>query len=309
MNATVAIPASVRYIKNGAGGTWWATARQKGQVHAGWSGVPGPLLLAKDVAAIAELPKQQRGETQDFNALRTLLTLPSQHVWTTIEDGCLWWCTVHDELTVNPMGETATSGHFWLTCDRPWSNSSIGGRHLAVANLPGIVTQTAGFRRTVCTPRGADEILRIIQDREDPDVIAADAARRTYEDAVSGLVRRLAPQDFELLVDLLLARDGWIRIGKLGGTVEGIDVEVENAAVNEIAFVQVKSRAHQAVLDEYVDRFQKRRERYARMIFAVHTANGHLQPPADKHVQIWNRDRIAQLVVRHGLAQWIAGRL
>lgn len=34
-------------------------------------------------------------------------------------------------------------------------------------------------------------------------------------------------------------------------------------------FVQVKSSADQQVLDDYVQRFQQRRERYARMIFAA----------------------------------------
>ena len=37
---------------------------------------------------------------------------------------------------------------------------------------------------------------------------------------------------------------------------------VENLAASEIAFVQVKSAATQAVLSNYVERFKKRREFY-----------------------------------------------
>jgi hypothetical protein len=34
------IPKSVRYVKNGAGGQWWTTAKANGQVHLGWRNVP-----------------------------------------------------------------------------------------------------------------------------------------------------------------------------------------------------------------------------------------------------------------------------
>ena len=39
-------------------------------------------------------------------------------------------------------------------------------------------------------------------------------------------------------------------LAKIGGVTEGIDVEVENPAIDEIAFVQVKSEAAQGKLDE-----------------------------------------------------------
>ena len=59
----------------------------------------------------------------------------------------------------------------------------------------------------------------------------------------------------KLLVDLILSRSGWTRTARLGGVTEGIDVEVENAAIGEVAFVQVKSTADPSVLDDYVARF------------------------------------------------------
>ena len=34
------LPTSVRYVKNGAGGKWWADAKASGRIHAGWSAVP-----------------------------------------------------------------------------------------------------------------------------------------------------------------------------------------------------------------------------------------------------------------------------
>jgi hypothetical protein len=95
----------------------------------------------------------------------------------------------------------------------------------------------------------------------------------------------------------------------VGGATEGIDIEAENVAANEIAFVQVKSAAGQDVLDEYISRFGERRERYQRMIFAVQTPLGTLTPPNGQPVQVWTGERIAELVVQHGLGEWVAKRL
>lgn len=77
-------------------------------------------------------------------------------------------------------------------------------------------------------------------------------------------MKRLSPKDFEGIVDLILSRSGWTRIAKLGGTTYGVDGEVENPAIGEIAFVQVKSQATQGALDDYADPFRQRRDRYWR---------------------------------------------
>ena len=72
---------------------------------------------------------------------------------------------------------------------------------------------------------------------------------------------------------------------------------------------KLKSEARQHVLDDYVKRFQARRERYHRMIFAVHSPIGLVTPPTGEPVQVWSGDRIAKLAVQLGLGEWIANRL
>jgi hypothetical protein len=167
----------------------------------------------------------------------------------------------------------------------------------------------AGFKGTVCTPKAWHEILRLIQDQKDPDVAQAVAARREYEEAVERIVKRLSPQDFEQLIDLILGRTGWARISTLGKSLKGIDLEVENRTANEIAFVQVKSAATQRVLDDYVVQFNNQRDRYARMIFAVHSPSGELREPANLPVQLWTCDQVAKFVVYAGLGGWVESRL
>jgi hypothetical protein len=152
-------------------------------------------------------------------------------------------------------------------------------------------------------------VRRIICDEPNLDAKVADDARTAYEQAIKKVVQGLAWQDFELLIDLILARTGWIRRSELGKTLEGIDIEAENISANEIAFVQVKSVATQQTLDDYIKIFADRRELYARMIFAVHSPRGELRAPIDTGVQVWTGDRLARLVVRSGLGEWVERKL
>jgi hypothetical protein len=307
------LPTSVRYVKNGAGGQWWHAALANGQVHLGWDNIQHHLLLNPDFVQIEQVVRESYGPRQgagrDFNALRTLLDAPSQHIWVAFEDGCMWWCTVHDGVTVNPVGETNEMGHFWLNCNRPWSNMSIGGRPFTFANLPGNVAAVAGFMGVVAKPQAWESILRLINDETDPDAAKAAKARHDYEIAVNKVVQRLPWKDFEHLIDLILARSGWDRISTLGGTLKGIDLEAENPTTGEIAFVQVKGRATQEILNGYVEQFKRQRGHYARMIFAVHTPEETLAAPIDIPVHLWTGERIAELVVLVGLGKWVENRL
>ena len=310
---TVSIPSSVRYVKNGPSGKWWKVAHANQQIHAGWNDVPGHLLRAGNFDAARPYIERSRDAgavTRDVKALQMLIERPSEHVWITFEDRRMWWCTVGDQVETNAESQTEDHGHFWLTCKRNWSDRSVDGkRQLFMSELPGPATTVSGFRATVCEPKGWQAILRAIRNEESPQAAAVRQAREAYERAVAKLVAELGEKDFELLVDLILSRDGWARIGPLAGSMADIDTEVENRSSNEIAFVQVKSKADQGVLDDYIERFRGQRDRYARMIFAVHTPQGKLSAPTDLPVHVWNQDRIADLVVRLGLGAWLEKRV
>ncbi len=130
-----------------------------------------------------------------------------------------------------------------------------------------------------------------------------------HQQAVGRMISRLTWQDFEQLVDLILARTASTRLSTLGGQQEGVDLEAQNLAADEIAFVQVKGAATQKTLEDYMDRFQKRRDRYARMIFAVHTVHGNLTATPNLPIQVWTGARLAELVVRLGLGEWVEHKL
>lgn len=45
------------------------------------------------------------------------------------------------------------------------------------------------------------------------------------------------------------------------------------------------------------------------MIFALHTADGAITPPAVRQIQVCTAERLAELVVRLGLGNWMALRV
>jgi hypothetical protein len=182
---------TVRYVKNGRGGhgkggQWWKAAKENNQVHAGWSELSPEDIVSPDSAKIEDLVGPEISDPgarkRDFNALRQLLDTPSRHLWITFEAGDLWWCTVRDRPVPNPNRDPDKEGHFWLECDRPWSNYSLDKqRQLVMTELPGTVIATAGYRATVCEPKAWKEILRIIRNEEDADARAARDAREAYQ--------------------------------------------------------------------------------------------------------------------------------
>jgi len=310
------LPSTVRYVKNGrggrSGGQWWKAAKEHAQLHAGWKIVPDTLLLSPNYSKIEAIIRgafqDQGAATRDYNALCCLLQTPRHHFWITFEEGSMWWCTVRDGPHPNPNKDDTTRGNFWLECDRPWSKVSLRGTDLSIIRLPGVVTSVSGYRATVCVPRSQEEILRAIKGEEHPHVTTAATKRHEFEHAVANIVTDLRWRDFEELIELILERTGWHRLSKNGGQQEGIDLDVENVAIGEIAFVQIKSKSDQVTLDNYVQRFTDRRDRYARMIFAVHSSP-ELNAPSDLPVQLWLVEHIAQLVVRLGLAEWVENKV
>lgn len=313
------LPDSVRYVKLGTGGQWWPAAKTNGEIHAGWSNVPSALLARYDYQGIrghiekeATKENKLRRVKRDYEELRILLDKPSQHVWMTFEKGFLWWCTVHDGIVLNQNHESRERGHFWLRVDRPWTNKSLSGTLLASSDLPGYVTKTAAYRATVCGDKNEkwqNAILRIIRDEKDIDVSKTALTRTVYCRRVLKLIRKMQPEDFEELIEQILDRTGWLRLAKIGGTRADVDIEAYNATADEILFVQVKSEAGQDILDKCINDFNQQRERYDRMIFAVHTPKGDLKLDSMLPIQVWEGEKIANLVIRLGLGERVEKKI
>ena len=113
--------------------------------------------------------------------------------------------------------------------------------------------------------------------------------------------------DFETLVDLIFARSGGQRVSRVGEELTDVDLILEQLATGEKAFVQVKSKAGQAVLDDYVDRF-RRSGAYQRMFFVCHSPKGALSTDGEARLHVLAGERLADAAVRAGLFDWLTER-
>ena len=71
------------------------------------------------------------------------------------------------------------------------------------------------------------------------------------------MIAQLDRRDFEILIDLILARSGWRRGSAVGDGEVDVDLLLDNPSTGETAWVQIKSTAAQATLDDYIGRFTR----------------------------------------------------
>jgi hypothetical protein len=165
------IPNSVRFVRNGASNSWWPAAKEEGVIHAGFDNLSLELLRHPDRASIVEAFKDRSKSmnTRHTNEVWQLIDHPSQHIWITIAEGCLWWCTVHDEINGGRERASDTRGHFWLTCNLPWSDRSVDGRRQLKVDDPPLKSVAKVGSRGITVrklPNQEEMILRIIGNDE-----------------------------------------------------------------------------------------------------------------------------------------------
>jgi hypothetical protein len=96
-------------------------------------------------------------------------------------------------------------------------------------------------------------------------------------------------------------------IGSLGGNLKDVDLILEQAVTKETAFVQVKSKASQKVLEDYIRRFLEAGT-FTRLIFACHSPKGALRVGERSDVIVWALPDFAEMVVKNGLVDWLIAR-
>jgi hypothetical protein len=150
-------------------------------------------------------------------------------------------------------------------------------------------------------------VIRQSNGEEAPVMARARTARTALVTVAREMIAGLHWADFETLVDLIFARTGWQRVSRVGETLSDVDLILEQPATGETAFVQVKSTARQAVLDDYADRF-RRSGLCDRMFFVCHTPRGPLSAGDTARLHVWAGDRLAEAAVKAGLFAWLTER-
>jgi hypothetical protein len=297
----------IRYIKLGAGGRWAERGLEQGEMPFGYPSVPHDICLNEDWDAVVRIliaEGRSPGKAKDgAREIHDFYTLGSNCLWVTFADRHLYWAFAEPEVIWLGTDDEARGARMRKVRDG-WRKTDISGKPLRIDGLSTLLTQVAGYRQTICRIKPAGYLLRRINAVEEPVIARAREARSTMVAVAAEMIGALHWADFETLVDLIFARTGWQRVSRVGGVQKDVDLVLEQPASGEKAFVQVKSKAGQAVLDDYVDRFRCSGT-HQRMFFVCHSPKGALSAEGDARLHIWAGDRLADAAVRAGLFDWL----
>ena len=300
-------PAGGRFIRLGPGGRWAEACIGTGTLRFGVPGEPHDLCLAGDLQgahdALEASGMAAKNVSELTRELRDFYRLGPDALWITFAQGRMWWGFAEAEVTDLRRHEDGHTGVVARRIRGGWSCRSALGDELLVTHLGSRITQVRGYQRSICALKELEAVWRAIRGADDAAVARTLAAEDALVEAVAALIAGLHEADFEILADLTLAASGWRRRSRLGGTLVDADLYVEQPATGELALVQVKSRAGQAVLDDYVARSDA--NGCDRLFFLCHTPEGGLDAGERADVHVWSGRTLAEKVVAAGLTPWV----
>lgn len=289
------------FIKLGVGGDWEKECFADGSIRFGYLETPHELCLSGDWKAVWDLwfSKRPNGgtATRDVKQIRAFYESGEDTIFITFADGMLHWCRPSGPVE-QPNDQTRKRGTVG-----GWSSRSVGGKPLTKDRLSGRLLVVEGFRGTICQVSAFDYLMRKLNDELLPEVAAAEEAELALIEAIVHMMRLLTWKDFELLVDLVFSTSGWRRVSAIGSTQKTIDLELVLPTTSERAFVQVKSRADDASLRDYMQRLEAAAI-YDRMFFVWHTGEISVQEDV-RGVTMIGPQALGRMVLDAGLSSWL----
>lgn len=304
--------AAVRYIKLGPKGRWARQAFAEGILPFGYRFVDHKPCAEGDWGAVrrqlSAKGRKDRALKDDERELKDFYELGEDTLWFTVADGHVWWTFAQLGVVKTNKDDPDAFARFRRTA-WPWRNTSLTGLPLNIRALSSALSSTANYRRTLCTVKQADYLLRRIRGKDEPLRAKADQLMSSLTATAVEMVRQLDWRDFETLVDLIFTYNGWRRKSALGGGQSDIDFIAKQPITGETAWVQVKSHASQAAFEDYLSRFRSESS-CGRFFFVYHSADRPIE--SDAHIpnaHLWSADEVARAAIDAGLFGWISERM
>ena len=299
-------PERVRYIKLGSGGSWEREFLERSTIRIGFGTASAErfsLCQSRNWAGLTESfiaeGKDKGTATRFTKELRLFFEDDGKILWITFMNERLYW----GFLDSTPPKIHADGDGVSRTLIKGWQGTDLMGVPLSKDRLSGALTKLAAYRGTSCDVDVEMYVIRRINGQKMPEIEKALAASKEMRASVVALMRMLTPQDFELLVDLVFTRSGWLRVGVVGRAQDTLDMDLLLPSTGERAFVQVKSKTTSTELADYTAKLGERRDMYQRMFYVYHT--GKPSMPDDRSVTVIGPDKLAELVVDAGLSAWL----
>ncbi len=298
-----------KYIKLGRKGKWEPICLEDGTLRLGYYEVPHEVALTGKKEAIRDIymgqGKSQQAATNYARQVLDFYQADAETVWITFSNGFMWWCYAQEG--VEFLGQDKTKypdGSRLRRTAEGWSNLSLTGQELRWNELSGRLTRTASFRGTTCeiTDIALEYLDRKINGQELPAVEEAKSVRQDLQKKAEALISLLTWQDFELFVDILFAKSGWVRVSETGKTMKDIDIELILPVTGERALVQVKSKTDQTEFDSYAKNLQ---EYSADKIFYIYHTPACLFENKHDKLNLMNIEKLADAALRTGLTDWL----
>lgn len=304
------VPTAVRYIKLGQENAWADDCLNRGVLQMAHAVVPHGLCKRREWEQVTSRfmkAGHKKGKASDLTReLKAFYTLGSDCLWVTFARGFLWWTFAKPEVSWIG-GDGVGRGCRERKILGRWSNTDLKGGLLRKGELSSRFTMVTGYRQTLCSVSEGDDLVRRIKGDEPPVAATALAAKQRTLEAAHKMIAGLHWKDFEILVDLIFARNGWQRLSPLGDLQNDIDLEVSQPLTGIRAGVQIKSRASQKDFDRWLKRF-KGGSAYDDLFFVCHSPIGPLQAPRPSRVDVWAGERLADIAVQSGLYDWLLQR-
>lgn len=294
------------FVKLGRGGGWETSSLENDLIRIGWvSQSLSDINCGNWEKILSELQKETPHKgvaTSDCRALRSLCESTSDDVWITFHGSHLWWCQVADP----GIYEDEISKHRKVA---KWHCKDITGRSLLITDIPGRISKLQRFSGTICKVKEVEELTRLINGELSPEFIAITKSKKELCNSVEPALCRLHWKDFETLVDLVFRATGWRRVSVLGETMKFSDIELEDPINDERYQVQVKSAATFQDFMDYSQDFTT--DKYRKLFFVVHTPDEKLSKmqPNESPVQLVLPNRLSEMVVDHGLTNWLMNKV
>ncbi len=300
---------AARYIKLGSKGAWAEQAFREGIIPVDFREAPHELCAAGNWDAVnshlRSLGNTAGAASNWTRELRDFYELDESCLWFTIANGHLHWAFAAPEVIATLNDKGLPQRHRRVVGE--WSRADLHGTPLTTRSLSSALLRTASYQMTICSVAQRSYLLRRIRGDEDPLHIEAKLLQAKMVELALAMIKQLDWREFEVLVDLIFARGGWQRSSAIGAGEVDIDLMLTMPTTGETAWVQVKSEATQAVLDDYLGRFT-RDGSCQHFFFVCHTSPATLSAPKLPGMHLWTGPALARATITAGLFAWLADR-
>lgn len=298
----------IRFIKLGEKGAWAEASFFSGRILFGAHGINHDDCITKNWDTVSK-QLQAVNPKSIKDSLRKVTEFYDEQptLWITMADGHLWWCLSEGEPVALHDAGLDEPDRYRETVDG-WHRENLLGEALLLRKISSSLTKTGSYRGSICKVENENYLKRLLNGDRDPLQIKAKELLEQQETLALDLIRRLHWSEFETLVDLIFARNGWRRTSVLGRSIPDIDFVADQTVTGDVAWVQVKAKSSTTELNEYIDRFH-RDGSGSQFFFACHTLSGKLPQYQQSNIHIWTGLDLAKQAVGAGLFGWLTEQI